>query len=331
MRRVILHIGRHKTGTTAIQRFLRRNAELLAANGFCYPDYGIRGFGHHEIGASITREAVSRLKCNSGEVVRELRNGLDAALHEQNSTVIISSESFQNCAPAVVRKLFDGYDVEVVVYLREQVRYLLSAYAQKVQATDYAETLESFHQANSHSTYEEFLESWETEFPSRVRVHNYDREELEGGNVVVDFAVRYLGLDSPVVAELCSGNDANPSLSRDLLEFKLRVNRGEALSEEHSLMLYKGLANLVPEVGSGGPRISPDLAARVVKRYKRSNKRIARRYFRRSVLFRPYDFPPAESLDADEETRMHTIRNRLISDFPELAQVLPQSTVAESR
>ena len=32
-----LHIGLHKTGTSAIQKFLMSNGQLLAAQGFLYP------------------------------------------------------------------------------------------------------------------------------------------------------------------------------------------------------------------------------------------------------------------------------------------------------
>jgi len=34
---IYLHVGTHKTGTTALQKFLRDNAELLKEQQFMYP------------------------------------------------------------------------------------------------------------------------------------------------------------------------------------------------------------------------------------------------------------------------------------------------------
>ena len=323
MRRVILHIGRHKTGTTAIQRFLRKNGPLLADYDLCYPDYGIRGFGHHEIGAPITRAALSRSQDRAAEIIAGLRNGLDTVVQGQSMPLVISSEAFQNCDPAVVRALFNGFDVEVVVYLREQVKYLLSAYAQKVQATDYSDTLEEFFLSSSRSTYKDFLDDWERQFPGRIRVKNYDRQELLSGNVVVDFCHEFLGMDSEIVAARCHETDANPSLTSDLLEFKLRINQAEPLPAEHSIMLFKALARLAVEDRSGSPRISEALACRVRRRYAESNRHIADSYFGRKVLFRPYSCTAGPVADTSLETRLNAIRDTLIAETPELAPYLP--------
>ena len=39
LKKLILHIGVHKTGSTAIQSFLYRNNTLLNEQGFYMPDY----------------------------------------------------------------------------------------------------------------------------------------------------------------------------------------------------------------------------------------------------------------------------------------------------
>nr|MBX2824950.1 hypothetical protein [Gammaproteobacteria bacterium] len=140
MNRVILHIGRHKTGTTAIQKFLRENPELLESANYCYPDFGIRGFGHHELGAPLTRASLRTSEQETESVVENLRSGLMQSIPEGDAVTVLSSESFQLCDPHVVKSLFAGWDVQIVVYLREQVSYLLSSYAQKVHATDYSGT-----------------------------------------------------------------------------------------------------------------------------------------------------------------------------------------------
>ena len=46
---VILHAGPHKTGTSALQRWLRRRASLLAHHGICFPATGLRYNAHHNL------------------------------------------------------------------------------------------------------------------------------------------------------------------------------------------------------------------------------------------------------------------------------------------
>lgn len=63
-----IHAGTHKTGTTAIQKFLSANRDLLAKNGYLYPG---TDQGHHDVArelkkihpASDTRQPAL---CNAG-------------------------------------------------------------------------------------------------------------------------------------------------------------------------------------------------------------------------------------------------------------------------
>ncbi|MFK7993435.1 MAG: hypothetical protein AB8B87_04810 [Granulosicoccus sp.] len=321
MRKVILHIGRHKTGTTAIQRFLFQNKSLLEENGFYYPNLGIRGFGHHDIGSLLTRSAIAAADKGPDEIVRSLRLSLENELSEQDSTIVISSESFQNCDPAVVMSLFDGCDVEVIVYLREQVAYLLSAYAQKVQATEYSESLETFYSETSHSTYAEFLDKWSDACDGNIQVKNYDREELLSGNVVVDFCQSFLELDIATVSNLCGRSDANPSLTRDLLEFKLSINRDGKLSAEQSRFLFTGLSKLAVEDKSGRIGIAKELVRKATKRYEKSNRYVAKKYFGREKLFN--DYVIEDHTDANYSNQgMGEIKDSLIKFYPDLKDYL---------
>src|SRR4029453_10824750 len=50
-KRAILHVGTHKTGTTAIQRTLAENTDYFAKNGIHWPMFG-RGPAHHLLSTS---------------------------------------------------------------------------------------------------------------------------------------------------------------------------------------------------------------------------------------------------------------------------------------
>jgi len=47
--RLVLHIGSHKTGSTAIQRSLRDATDLLLERGILYPRTGRSGVGHAQL------------------------------------------------------------------------------------------------------------------------------------------------------------------------------------------------------------------------------------------------------------------------------------------
>ena len=59
---LFLHIGHYKTGTTALQIFLERNAKLLAASGFEYPNFWTHNSKHSAFAFSILRAAGVEIK-----------------------------------------------------------------------------------------------------------------------------------------------------------------------------------------------------------------------------------------------------------------------------
>lgn len=322
MKRIILHIGRQKTGTTAIQRFLYANPLLLESHNLYYPQYGIRGFGHHEIGGPISHVNPPRFRRSRSEVVDALRAGLLDEIKDRDSLVVISSESFQNCAPRLVGQLLAGYQVEVVVYLREQVGFLASAYAQKVQSSDYSGSLEAFVQDNRSIDYLRFLDSWSKEFASRIHVKIYDRKELLHGDVVSDFCESFLHIPSDMVKPLRTKHDPNPTLTHDLLEFKLRVNQTCTLSSENAKLLFKGLAELSMTDSSGKTWVSPDLANRIARQYDPSNRRIAHKYLGREILFARFAQSAEAACNENPESRLAHIRDKLITLHPALTDSL---------
>lgn len=129
MRCLTLHIGRHKTGTTAIQNFLFRNREQLLERGFYVPMAGRDGAGHHRLSRELSTVKKRRLKRRGGAGEAFLELAREVGQLEPGPQLLISSEDFQNCDPAVVSKALAAYRTRVVVYIREQVNYLASAYA----------------------------------------------------------------------------------------------------------------------------------------------------------------------------------------------------------
>jgi hypothetical protein len=166
MSKLVLHIGTHKTGTTAIQKVFAANRSRLANYGIIYPDFGLQqvkrntvgrralsnirdclaqrgillpGFegsaAHHSLLASWVDLPVDQ---PSTLPVQTLLADLSRAHADSNRTVILSSEEFSRARGGctgqgpdlrAIRKYLAGFDeIQVVCLLRHQVPFLQSLY-----------------------------------------------------------------------------------------------------------------------------------------------------------------------------------------------------------
>lgn len=130
-----VHVGTHKTGTTAIQRFLAANEAALADEGIAYPRAGRLSAsypGHHNIAFELYGDP--RFDESLGTLADVLRELTGA------ERICLSSEDLEylHTRPAALIALRDaiasaGYHPVVVIYLRAQGEYLESLYAEDVK------------------------------------------------------------------------------------------------------------------------------------------------------------------------------------------------------
>lgn len=210
MKRAILHIGRHKTGTTSLQLVLQRQAEHMARHGVCYPKTGRSSEAHHDLARALLNHpsatAVAKLRA---DLLRET---------EAADTIVISSEAFQNIQDfEPLKALLDGFDVTVVCYLREALAYCASAYAEEVKGSALYSDFETFTAFFSRALhYPLFVEAWQrTGWCLDLR--SYDL----ASNVVDDF-VTAMGLT--IAVGDTRQPQGNAALSGNALGFKLLVN-----------------------------------------------------------------------------------------------------------
>jgi len=142
------------------------------------------------------------------------------------------------------------------------------------------------------------------------------------GDVVADFCESFLGISSDVVNELRTKSDPNPTLTHDLLEFKLLVNQKCTLSPENAELLFKGLAELSITDTSGKISVSSDLINKVTKQYDKSNRAVAKKYFDRENLFTRFSQPTAIASKVKLESRLAHIRDKLTTLHPALTSSL---------
>ncbi|GAA6189539.1 cellulase family glycosylhydrolase [Litorivita sp. NS0012-18] len=119
MKRLFVHIGTHKTGTTSIQYALARADVALARQGVFYPPLyaNPNNPGHHFMVLEPSAEAAAPH--------RALIQAIDASPAD---TVIVSTELLSVIDPAQIAALADRYETTVVCLLRRQDDYIESMY-----------------------------------------------------------------------------------------------------------------------------------------------------------------------------------------------------------
>lgn len=272
MNKVILHIGRHKSGTSSLQKFLYTNRLQLEEYGFYYPLNGLKGIAHHHISLPLSK---SNLKTNNLENILKTKVFLDfysevkTKLNKFN--VIVSSEAFQNCDPKSIKYLFKDLDVKVVVYVREQVSYLISSYSQYIQNNNSNLTIDEYEKMIFNADYLKFLKNWQNIF-SNLSLSLFSREKLKNCNIIDDFLINVLKLPENTMNVFnISETDQNPSIGWKLVELKRLINSDLfRISDRKTLYdSFKKLSNL--KLNDETIKISENLFKILHYKYSKSN------------------------------------------------------------
>ena len=121
MKTVVIHVGTHKTGTTALQLFFSRNSDRLREHDIHYVSSGRGGWqmeAHHALAVAL-RAGKSRVPA---KVVKEVESSTC-------SKILLSSEMFMEFdAPRTLQRLFSDCRVQIVMYVRRQDLRALSEY-----------------------------------------------------------------------------------------------------------------------------------------------------------------------------------------------------------
>ena len=133
--RVVVHMGPHKTGTTAIQQYFFEHAPALADQGVLYPEAGRHPHfpnQHWLLGQAICQGDEAYLD----QFVRELNDEIAASSPD---TIVISTETLAREAVGVehlrrLRALFPDATVEWALLFREPEKLRRSRYAEQVRA-----------------------------------------------------------------------------------------------------------------------------------------------------------------------------------------------------
>ncbi|MGE4457044.1 MAG: sulfotransferase family 2 domain-containing protein [Arcobacteraceae bacterium] len=275
---VILHIWRHKSGTSSLQKFLCENEEALGKRGFYYPKSLRRQIAHHPLAYCYNNNLKSQLTI---EDVNEIEKFWKEILHRDN--IIISSEAFQNISPKSMALDFKNFDLTVVIYLRDQISYLLSSYAQAIKARKVTCTLKEYEKTIFRNVdYYSFIKKWEKAFPNaKIKVDVFDKKSLLDGDIRKDFLVKNNICSTKELGEFdFVDNDQNPSIGGSLLEFKRLLNFTDFEATIDEKKLYKILQTLASENESYKLKktMPKKLFEDIQEKYKKTNQKVSQEY-----------------------------------------------------
>jgi hypothetical protein len=295
-RTCFVHVGAHKTGTTAIQRFLAGNRDVLAHAGLSYPQSGRLSAqlpGHHNVAFELTGDPqFDRARGTLGDVTRELAG-------VQPRHACISSEVFQylHVDDAGLVALRDalasaGFRPRIVLYVRAQDEYLESLYAELAKHglllsfADFTGTVMG-HGIVRYGRgwafrfdYTKLADRFASVFGADAMiVRNYDDGGC-AGSLVRDFLAA-VGVTDPAAADAAGAQAAyeNQRLTTGGIIDRLFRNAAADLRDDRIAAAGADLVARYPrEAGAPFRPLSPGERARVTARFADDNERLARRW-----------------------------------------------------
>ena len=230
-KKLYLHIGANKTGSSAIQLFLVKNREKLEETGYCYPKYGELHNAHYNISSAFG--------CGPSVEGVDFKT-LSKKLYDEcgQNSCILSSEYFITAknAEGIYNSLSKDFDIEVIVYLRRHDLWYESLYNQAVKTVanpPWGKGIESYlnfqwKKGGQTFDYLQIIKIWNAFEDMKLTVRPYEKESFLNGDIFEDF-MEAIGISKPDVFDTNVGV-INESIPLEYLDLVDSVNRSEALS-----------------------------------------------------------------------------------------------------
>lgn len=156
-RRLVLHIGMGKAGTSALQVALVRNRERLVAHGIDYPGHATDDLARvcgvtngNGVGlADLLNSELASAARDLAEARPALRALCAGVARGPYRTTLYSSELLYRFDPAHLRALAEeadraDIDLRVVAYVRDVAPYFFSSYSERVKRNCFAGSFEDY-------------------------------------------------------------------------------------------------------------------------------------------------------------------------------------------
>ena len=233
---LILHIGAHKTATTALQALLTDSRRLLAQSSIIYPRVGWCNNAQHRIALGL-KNMTDPVQGDIPDAAAEIAD-LNATLAQNpGKTVLISSEELFTLRPAALELLRDrlqARSVRIIACVRRPDEMLLSIYNQKAKSPNngfvmpLAFFLDKPRQIDPDIAYGQQLGNWADYFgDDALTVFTY-----EAGPPIKSF-LALLGVEAPTI----TSKGENRSVPAPVVEL-MRVAKAQGFPAHLQSQLY---------------------------------------------------------------------------------------------
>ncbi|MGH1397745.1 MAG: hypothetical protein ACRBCT_00840 [Alphaproteobacteria bacterium] len=249
--KLILHIGQSKTGTTALQTYLRNNAVFLKQYGVLYPDYYIAGKPINTLNHNSFATALCGLKSYpdfSADVYFDqfLQQLEESGCH----SLLLSAENFFG-APHIwgvpdgegfysahekkiktLRRFAQNFEIHLIGYFKPPHNWFETVIPQIIKyeglgsaGAVYESDEQLFELLKPVLEIHRLLKLWEDVLkPDVTTFVPYIREELLNGDIVADF-LRRAHIDFDGLSSISLNYVLNEALDRRFIEVKKILNK----------------------------------------------------------------------------------------------------------
>lgn len=292
-KRLYIHIGIHKTGTSSLQAMCVRNREYLATKNIYYPTSCLWKGGHHNLAWEIIKD--QRADEKYGNI-----NALFQEINENTSEVyLISSEDFSRFSinhKEQLKQLFAQFEVKIIIYIRNQFDYIVSSWSTIIRENTSSAKFDAYYhfclrKRKALLMYDLFLNEWANLFgKENLIVKTYKKQS--GNNLHKEFLHLINNTISTKDLKLPERSNASlPVAELNLLRF---LNETDLKLEGDSrLKFIEQLFETINQNYATRKKIVPPskregLRKRTNEHFKTSNKKVAQEYFNRNELFLNY-------------------------------------------
>lgn len=280
-KRLILHVGIHKTGTTSIQTFLSENAEKLKSYGYYVP---VNHFDFENKATQFRNYLYLGDKSSYTPIIDDIFRQSEL---NNCHTIVLSDEDFQhfvNDKNDNLRVLEQYFDIEIIIYIRRQDTFAESVYGFSVQwyTTRFKEDFYTWVEKFPVKNYKWDLQEWENKFYlPELKVRVYD-EVILFQDVLTDF-IDAIGLR--IDDDWKYPKRENTTLNKYIINFLRRTNHIDfSQSEFEEIKKFLATKSSIKD----GPKaiyLNKEERYKILNHSVMSNKYVAKKYFNRNELF----------------------------------------------
>tara|TARA_R110001583_G_scaffold39556_2_gene126519 strand:- start:9470 stop:10639 length:1170 start_codon:yes stop_codon:yes gene_type:complete len=292
-KKVVIHIGTDKTGSTAIQRFIFDNKVALEEKGVSVVPSQYKHHGHvfDAVDAGFWNKITSIVDSISKSNISNHLISFEGLYH-------ISGENLKNFI-----NHFSIFDVVVIIYFRNRGDKIRSGFSQRLKIHKIDEGSSFLNEVVKNEDYEKLafdrsldydaiVQRWELALQGigRLKVGIYEKSSLVNGSVIEDFLYQaecFVSgeIDFLIANSLIDKNAIlNPSISP---AGQCVMVLAAALGLNHTSL--KSLRELIYKIDDPSERNHSIVPEAIVKlsneRYAKGDKRIAKKYLSRRRLF----------------------------------------------